>query len=124
MSAVMATLLLPSIATWSVMFLANSPNMAARSSLPLSHVSTSLTAWLMTTFGMPSLLRGRQEGHGWDADPLGDGEYGLAVERRQEASCGSPKIREKCPDKGLSSQAVSSRTSPNPGGCVTQAHIG
>ena len=44
MSAVMATSLLPSAATWSVTFVANAPNSAARSSLPWSHHSTSTTA--------------------------------------------------------------------------------
>jgi hypothetical protein len=42
MSAVMATFLLPSAATWSVTFVPNDPMVAARSALPLSHRSISV----------------------------------------------------------------------------------
>jgi hypothetical protein len=44
MSAVMAMLLLPSAATWSVTFVAYGPMRAARSALPWSHHSISTTA--------------------------------------------------------------------------------
>src|ERR1700692_3293507 len=68
-SAVMATLLPPSAATWSFTFVATEPIAAARSSLPLSQRSTSATAWVMTSLGMANLLRGPSEGLGEDADP-------------------------------------------------------
>ena len=53
-SAVMAMLLLPSIATLSVTCVANSEMTAARSALPFSQRSTSTTAWVMTIFGLPT----------------------------------------------------------------------